>query len=132
MDGNKLLDFEELMELLNLLRSRPSISGIFDRYSMGSPTMSDTQFLNFLLTEQKESEMTLDIARLIINHFAKDSRTLNRKTFEAFLTSNMNDVFNLEHSQVYQDMTQPLTHYYINSSHNTYLEGIECLYLIVR
>ena len=36
------------------------------------------------------------------------------------------DVFNMEHRKVYQDMTQPLSHYFINSSHNTWV-----LYLCV-
>ncbi|XP_065898553.1 1-phosphatidylinositol 4,5-bisphosphate phosphodiesterase delta-4-like [Dysidea avara] len=43
--------------------------------------------------------------------------------FVSFLRSPENSVVNPEHEEVYQDMTQPLSHYFINSSHNTYLEG---------
>jgi hypothetical protein len=54
------------------------------------------------------------------------SSLISRKHFSLYLTSEMNDAFNpLHKNAVYQDMTQPLTHYYIASSHNTYLEG-EC------
>ena len=41
----------------------------------------------------------------------------------SFLRSKDNPVIDPEHETVYQDMTQPLSHYFINSSHNTYLEG---------
>ena len=41
----------------------------------------------------------------------------------SFLRSKANSPIDPEHETVYQDMTQPLSHYFINSSHNTYLEG---------
>ncbi len=47
-------------------------------------------------------------------------------TFEGFLRymeSKDCCVFDQAHTSVYQDMDQPLTSYFISSSHNTYLTG---------
>lgn len=39
--------------------------------------------------------------------------------FRSFLVSQQQHLFNKRHRRVYQDMTQPITNYFINSSHNT-------------
>ena len=40
-----------------------------------------------------------------------------------YLMSDENSPVFLDRLDIYQDMDQPLSHYYINSSHNTYLSG---------
>lgn len=41
--------------------------------------------------------------------------------FANYIFSNDNSIFNQFKASVYQNMDHTLTHYYINSSHNTYL-----------
>ncbi|ELV10688.1 1-phosphatidylinositol-4,5-bisphosphate phosphodiesterase delta-4 [Tupaia chinensis] len=46
---------------------------------------------------------------------------LSMDGFLSYLCSKDGDIFNPACLPIYQDMTQPLNHYFINSSHNTYL-----------
>ena len=41
--------------------------------------------------------------------------------FTRFMLGPESDIFNVDHREVYQDMSQPLSAYFIASSHNTYL-----------
>lgn len=47
--------------------------------------------------------------------------------FTNYMRSPAGDIFNPEHNQVNQDMTQPLCNYFIATSHNTYLTGDQLL-----
>lgn len=48
---------------------------------------------------------------------------LSTKGLMEFLMSEQNNVIDIEHLNQTHDMGQPLNHYFINSSHNTYLVG---------
>lgn len=51
------------------------------------------------------------------------SEIMSIEGFYNYLMSDDNAPVFLDRLDVYQDMDQPLCHYYINSSHNTYLIG---------
>lgn len=58
------------------------------------------------------------------NHCSVDVvDTVSLKGFYRYLMSDDNAPVFLDRLDIYQDMDQPLCHYYINSSHNTYLIG---------
>ena len=52
---------------------------------------------------------------------AKQNKRMSKDGFLMYLHREEGSIFNPAHKQVYQDMHQPLNHYYISSSHNTYL-----------
>ena len=48
---------------------------------------------------------------------------MDKKVFSSLLRDASNSLLHPECSGVYQDMTQPMSHYWVASSHNTYLTG---------
>lgn len=91
----------------------------------------------FLEREQGEKDVTPEKCNSIIRYLAtgdwRDSQDdsslvgvgINELEFSEILFSNvLNSAINPEKSEkVYQDMSQPLASYFVNSSHNTYLTG---------
>ena len=66
------------------------------------------------------------IWKVIIQHAYKCSISTGHLSLEGFLRyllSEENALIPYEKFDIHEDMEQPLSHYFINSSHNTYLTG---------
>ncbi|XP_051902057.1 1-phosphatidylinositol 4,5-bisphosphate phosphodiesterase delta-1-like [Hippocampus zosterae] len=116
---------EEIKDFYNLLTYREEIDVIYREYARSAGVMSCENLVEFLLQEQREM-ITLAEARKIIEKFepdekAKEKEVLTKDGFLIYLHHPDSLLLNPEHKEVYQDMSQPLNHYFISSSHNTYL-----------
>ncbi|KAL2093958.1 hypothetical protein ACEWY4_011270 [Coilia grayii] len=108
---------------------RSDIQRIFKCYaSKHENLLTASALLRFLHQEQMEVSANQQTAETLIDRYEVDGTARAEKvmTFEGFLRfleSKDCCVFDQSHTVVYQDMSQPLCHYFISSSHNTYLTG---------
>ncbi|XP_030077103.1 1-phosphatidylinositol 4,5-bisphosphate phosphodiesterase delta-3 [Microcaecilia unicolor] len=122
--NNNKLEEHELEEFCTLLMQRPELEEIFSQYSGEDRVLSAEELLDFLW-DQGEAATLENACRIIntyeLNEKARYHNLMMLDGFIMYLLSPEGNIFNHEHAQVYQDMHQPLSHYFISSSHNTYL-----------
>ncbi|KAL4717425.1 hypothetical protein ACJJTC_000574 [Scirpophaga incertulas] len=106
---------------------------LFDKYALycsNGTTITLREFQRFLVIEQHD-RLGEDEARAsqFIRDYLKDPQ---RDIYEPYFTlsefiemlfSKQNTIWDSKYNKVTQDMTKPLSHYWISSSHNTYLTG---------
>nr|XP_056717557.1 inactive phospholipase C-like protein 1 [Euleptes europaea] len=117
---------EEFCEAYTELCTRPEVYFLLVQISKNKEYLDANDLMLFLEAEQGvmhiTEEMCLDIIRRY--EFSEEGQLkgfLSIDGFTQYLLSPECDIFDPEHQKVVQDMTQPLSHYYINASHNTYL-----------
>ncbi|XP_065573488.1 1-phosphatidylinositol 4,5-bisphosphate phosphodiesterase delta-4-like isoform X3 [Artemia franciscana] len=124
----KVLDAQEFVTFYKLLLRRPEIEALFSKYAKTSLcTLTAGELCSFLQKEQKMQNCSIEHAFKYIDMYETTSAKLQeRMTISGFtnlMTAEDFDILNTRENEVWMDMTQPLTHYYIHSSHNTYLLG---------
>ncbi|XP_066528426.1 1-phosphatidylinositol 4,5-bisphosphate phosphodiesterase eta-2 [Hoplias malabaricus] len=131
-DNQGCLTFMEFCNFYKIISTRQDLYLIMLMYSHRKEYMDINDFIRFLESEQKMVNVSREYCQMIVNQFepCQENRAhlvLGIDGFTNFMRSPAGDIFNPEHYQVNQDMTQPLTNYYIASSHNTYLTGDQLL-----
>ncbi|XP_033841414.1 1-phosphatidylinositol 4,5-bisphosphate phosphodiesterase delta-1a [Periophthalmus magnuspinnatus] len=119
------LEDTEIKHFYDLLTQREEIDIIYGKYARTEGQMSSRDLLNFLLNEQREQASIQDALKLIekyeMDDTAKEQKHLTKDGFLMYMQHEEGSILNHKHIGIYQDMSQPLSHYYISSSHNTYL-----------
>ncbi|XP_025219658.1 1-phosphatidylinositol 4,5-bisphosphate phosphodiesterase delta-3 isoform X1 [Theropithecus gelada] len=123
--NNDRLEGAEIEEFLRRLLKRPELEEIFHQYSGEDHVLSAPELLEFL-EDQGEEGATLAHAQQLIqtyelNETAKQHELMTLDGFMMYLLSPEGAALDTTHTCVFQDMNQPLAHYFISSSHNTYL-----------
>ncbi|KAI2662370.1 1-phosphatidylinositol 4,5-bisphosphate phosphodiesterase beta-3 [Labeo rohita] len=136
-EGIKPDDFtwEMFQNFLNKLSPRPEVERIFvELGSKGKPFLSLDQLLDFINKKQRDSRLNevlypplkRDQVRQLMERYETNVSQLERDQislmgFAKYLGGEENSVVPPERLDIIDDMNQPLSHYFINSSHNTYL-----------
>lgn len=104
--------------LIEILSARDEMVSIFASVSNGRPFISSEDFRRFMRVSQKNSHSDEYIDSLYTS-YSSSGNGINLAFFTAFLLSSSNSI-SLEGRTPF-DMHRPLSDYYINTSHNTYL-----------
>uniref|UniRef100_A0A8C5I9Q8 1-phosphatidylinositol 4,5-bisphosphate phosphodiesterase n=1 Tax=Gouania willdenowi TaxID=441366 RepID=A0A8C5I9Q8_GOUWI len=136
-EGIKPDDFtwDAFQKFLDSLCLRPEIQSIFEESgSKRKPFISLDQLMDFMNRRQRDSRLNevlypplkREQVRQIMEKYETNSSQLERdqislQAFSRYLGGEENGIVPPERLDIIDDMNQPLSHYFINSSHNTYL-----------
>ncbi|ALC48869.1 norpA [Drosophila busckii] len=129
--------FDKFYALYHKVCPRNDIEELFTSITKGKQDyISLDQFVQFMNEKQRDPRMNEILFPLyeekrcteIINDYELDEEkkkavSLSLDGFKRYLMSDENAPVFLDRLDFYMEMDQPLAHYYINSSHNTYLSG---------
>ncbi|XP_027200087.2 no receptor potential A [Dermatophagoides pteronyssinus] len=129
--------FEKFYQLYHKICPRSDIEELFHSITQGKSNFIDAkQLIEFLNERQRDPRLNeilypfydekraLEImATYETNPDLIKKRLLSQDGLIRYLMSNENAPVFLDRLDVYMDMDQSLSHYYCNSSHNTYLTG---------
>ncbi|XP_077037686.1 1-phosphatidylinositol 4,5-bisphosphate phosphodiesterase delta-4 isoform X2 [Agelaius phoeniceus] len=120
------LEGEEFVLFYKALTKREEVLSLFQEYSEDGKKLTLLELADFLREEQLEDEGTEELAMELIDKYepsetARARHVLSADGFLMYLCSLEGSIFNPQHRGLWQDMSQPLCHYFISSSHNTYL-----------
>ncbi|XP_078493970.1 1-phosphatidylinositol 4,5-bisphosphate phosphodiesterase delta-4 [Ciona intestinalis] len=123
-----LQDFNAFTGFYEFMTKRAEISKLFQEISADKLAITSRELYKFLQKTQKDTDVTEGDCEQIIEEYevedvSRHAHQMSPRGFSLFLNSNYSAIFNWRHDKVYQDMKQPLSHYFIASSHNTYLTG---------
>ncbi|XP_057656050.1 1-phosphatidylinositol 4,5-bisphosphate phosphodiesterase classes I and II [Diorhabda carinulata] len=130
------LDFEMFFDFYVKLTKRSEVEKVFNDIVGPKKIMTSNQFVDFLNKKQRDPRLNeilhpyADAARAkdVIALYEPNKYNAQRGqfSFEGFLRYLLSDDNNIMAASKFDlghDMDQPLAHYFINSSHNTYLTG---------
>ncbi|XP_063228854.1 1-phosphatidylinositol 4,5-bisphosphate phosphodiesterase isoform X2 [Bacillus rossius redtenbacheri] len=129
--------FDKFYTLYHKLCPRNDIEELFQSITQGkADSVNIDQFINFLNEKQRDPRLNEILYPLydekrateIIQTYEQDETARSEKKLTKdglirYLMSDENAPVFLDRLDFYMDMDQSLAHYYINSSHNTYLSG---------
>lgn len=117
INHNGLLNFEEFQTFVKLLKNRPEVNRLWESLTRGTGVLNFEGFHKFVNKVQNEKISKEDAFSLFNRFCGPRNNVLYEGDFIKFLGAQPYV------KEAVEDYSKPLNHYYIASSHNTYLLG---------
>jgi phosphatidylinositol phospholipase C, delta len=128
--GQKITGAETRQLLYSIMSKDSPATQLWDSlFGANTATIGPGQLREeFLLASQAEKNASTDDVELLLQSlktlgYSKDVKSISKSEFAHFLYSQYNAAYDPRATQMPKNLTSPLSHYWVNTSHNTYLTG---------